>query len=191
MRIASPARDARKKPRDRNELRAKRRGDGRGPWDFQRGLLPRVERGDAPRAQAGRGRRTFVCLGNNSIPSSSKSSLPLIARSGAYRDASRRAECGRLRVRLLLRVRCLFFSLLWLRKAGAGARGALRTRAPATRDARQMSISIGPASRADTRLARRALGHAFKEDFLAGLLSREKIQVKAQKRAREIRHLTV
>lgn len=93
--------------------------------------------------------------------------------------------------RLLLRVRCLFFSLLGLRKASAGARGALRTRAPATRDARRMSISIGPASRADTRLARRALGHVFKEDFLAGLLSREKIQVKAQKRAREIRHLTV
>ena len=87
--------------------------------------------------------------------------------------------------------RSLFFSLLGLRKAGAGARGALRTRAPATRDARRMSISIGPASRADTRLARRALGHVFKEDFLAGLLSREKIQVKAQKRAREIRHLTV
>lgn len=70
-------------------MRAKRRGDGRGPWDFHRGLLPRVERGDAPRAQAGRGRRTFVCLGNNSRPSSSKSSLPLIARSGAYRDKRR------------------------------------------------------------------------------------------------------
>jgi hypothetical protein len=42
--------------------------------------------------------------------------------------------------------RSLFFSLLGLRKAGAGARGALRTRAPATRDARRMSISIAPAS---------------------------------------------
>lgn len=87
-RIASPARVARKKPRDRNACGAKRRGDSRGPCGVAEGSSPcRTRR---PRgARAGRGRRTFVCLGSNGRPSSSKSSLPLIARSGAYRDTRR------------------------------------------------------------------------------------------------------
>ena len=115
-------------------VRAKRREEKRGPHGIARGLFP-MSNGASPRARAELEWRTFVCLGNNGKPSSSKSSLPLIAPSGAYRDTRRgepnEGDCVPVAYALVL------FSVLLSgrEQAGVGARGALRTRASATRDA--------------------------------------------------------
>jgi hypothetical protein len=71
-----------------------------------------------------------------------RSSLPV---GGVSRHASRRAEWRRL-LSVAYVERWFFILFARREKAGAGTRGALRTRAPATRDARRMPISIGPAS---------------------------------------------
>jgi hypothetical protein len=100
--------------------------------------LPRVERGDAPLPRAGDVEDVPSCAWvatadprRRSPPC--RSSLPV---GGVSRHASRRAEWRRL-LSVAYVERWFFILFARREKAGAGTRGALRTRAPATRDARR------------------------------------------------------
>ena len=112
VRIASPARDARKKPRDRNELRAKRRGDGRGPWDFQRGLLP-VSNGAMPPERERDVEGVPSCAWVTTADPRRRSRPCRSSRGrGRIETSVEESRMWETACRLLLRVRCLFFSLL-------------------------------------------------------------------------------
>ena len=137
-RIASPARDARKKPRDRNAYARQTTWGRSGTFMGLPRALPRVERGDAPLPRAGDVEDVPSCAWvatadprRRSPPC--RSSLPV---GGVSRHASRRAEWRRL-LSVAYVERWFFILFARREKAGAGTRGALRTRAPATRDARR------------------------------------------------------
>ena len=121
-----------------------------------------------------------------------RSSLPV---GGVSRHASRRAEWRRL-LSVAYVERWFFILFARREKAGAGTRGALRTRAPATRGARRGHASDAEfdrprepsryarsTSRNGPRVSQRRLFKSRRS------LSREKTKV--QKRRSEIRHPTV
>jgi hypothetical protein len=136
-RIASPARDARKKPRDRNAYARQTTWGRSGTFMGLQGLFP-VSNGAMPPERAGDVEDVPSCAWvatadprRRSPPC--RSSLPV---GGVSRHASRRAEWRRL-LSVAYVERWFFILFARREKAGAGTRGALRTRAPATRDARR------------------------------------------------------
>lgn len=171
--------------------RAKRRGDGRGPWDFQ-GLFP-VSNGAMPPERAGDVEDVPSCAWV-ATADPRRRSPPCRSSRGRGRIETR-VEESRMKETAFSRLQRWFFILFARReKAGAGTRGALRTRAPATGDARR-----GPASDAEFDWPREPSRYALsasrngprvsKKTFQSSLLSREKTKV--QKRRSEIRQSTV